>query len=254
MSLAVSDPRYQQLFHYADHVTPYLSGQLFHDELMQAPLGDDWLLAEHNNQELLHDIYAKLQLSHPEAGHAYWLNRTWTLLVWQPVYISFISIYGIQALPSLSSMAQQWRGEANFVAGFKLHDQPMQEGSAEWLIQKAAEQLLPLFECYRSQLDQSVRIRPGFTQHILADLLVMALLRLQDLHQDLPQDYIPQHAKRWLTAFGLSLKAMDSLHYDLASQQWCYVRTTCCMVYRCEGRDVCPDCPRAGKATLPLSS
>lgn len=238
----MTDPRYQQLFHYAEHITPFLHGELMTDDRQ-----DDWFFADQNNQELLQDIYAKLQLSHPEAGHAYWLNRTWTLLVWQPVYISFISIYGISALPSLSSMAQQWRGDANFVAGFKLADQPMQDGSAEELIQMAATQLLPLFEHYRSQLDQSIRIRPGFTQHILADMLVMALLRLQDLHKDLPQEYIPQHAKRWLTAFGLSTKAMDSLHYDLVEAKWHYVRTTCCMVYRCEGRGLCAECPRTAK-------
>ena len=215
----MSDPRYQQLFHYADHVTPYLKGELLLGEQVQAPQGDDWLFSNHNNQELLQDIYAKLQLSHPEAGHAYWLNRTWTLLIWQPVYVSFISIYGIHALPSMSTMAQQWRGDANFVAGFTLQDAPMHDGSPEELIKIAARELLPLFERYRSQLDENVRIRPGFTQHLLADLLVMALLRLQDLHKDLPQEYIPQHAKRWLEAFGLSTKAMDSLHYDLAEKQ-----------------------------------
>ena len=32
MSLTVSDPRYQQLFHYADHVTPYLKGELLPGE------------------------------------------------------------------------------------------------------------------------------------------------------------------------------------------------------------------------------
>lgn len=247
MSLAVSDPRYQQLFHYADHVTPYLRGELFDGEQVQALLGDDWLLSEHNNQELLQDIYAKLQLSHPEAGHAYWLNRTWTLLIWQPVYISFISIYGVHALPSMSTIAQQWRGDANFVAGFTLQDTPMHDGSPEELIQIAANELLPLFEDYRSQLDENVRIRPGFTQHLLADLLLMALLRLQDLHKDLPQEYIPQHAKRWLEAFELSTKSLDSLHYDLVASKWHYVRTTCCMVYRCEGRGLCDNCPRTAK-------
>lgn len=64
----MSDPRYQQLFHYADHVTPYLKGELLLGEQVQAPQGDDWLFSDHNNQELLQDIYAKLQLSHPEAG------------------------------------------------------------------------------------------------------------------------------------------------------------------------------------------
>ncbi|OEF24241.1 siderophore ferric iron reductase [Vibrio rumoiensis] len=240
----MSDPRYQQLFHFADHVTPYLRGELLHDDLMDDEHHDDWLFSDKNNQELLQDIYSKLKLSHPEAGHPYWLNRTWTLLVWQPVYISFISIYGIHALPSMSKMAQQWRGDANFVAGFKLHNTPMHDGSTEELIDIAAKELMPLLEHYRTQLDEQVRIRPGFTKHLLADMLLMALLRLQDLHKDLPQDYIPQHAKRWLEAFGLSTKAMDSLHYDLVESKWRYVRTTCCMVYRCEGRELCADCPR----------
>lgn len=214
-----------------------------HDGEVDLSLEDNWLLSGKNNQELLQDIYAKLQFNHPEAGHAYWINRTWTLLVWQPVYISFISIYGIHALPSMSSMAQQWQADKNFVAGFKLDGKPMLEGSTEALIKQAAVELIPLFEQYRSQLDQHIRIRPGYTKHLLADMLLMALLRLQDLHPDLPQEYIPEHAQRWLNAFGLSLKALKSLHYHQAESKWHYVRTTCCMVYCCDGREVCPDCP-----------
>ncbi|MFV0574000.1 MAG: siderophore ferric iron reductase [Vibrio sp.] len=240
----MNDPRYQQLFHYAEHITPYLHGELKAEIDIQQ---DNWIEASAENAELLQDIYSKLQFSHPEAGNAYWLNRTWSLLLWQPIYISFISIYGIHALPQVSKMAQQWRAEVNFVSGFKLPESKMFEGDVESLVHHAAAELLPLFEHYRQQLDQNVRIRPGYTQHLLADLLLMALLRLQDIYTDLPQDYIWQHAQTWLKAFGLSCKPLESLNYDEIDQKWHFVRTTCCMVYRCEGRGMCPDCPRAKK-------
>ncbi|MGO2509737.1 MAG: siderophore ferric iron reductase [Vibrio hibernica] len=245
----MSDPRYQQLFHFADHVTPYLRGELLdQDAHFNANMGfEDKLFANKNNQDLLQEIYAKLQVAHPEAGHAYWLNRTWTLLVWQPVYISFISIYNLNALPSLSGMTQHWKGEANFVAGFTLQDVAMHDGTPEQLIEVAAAELKPLFEHYREQLDQHIRIRPGFTNHLLADALVVALLRLQDLHKDLPQQYIPEQAQLWLQAFDLPLKALQSLTFELTTNQWRFVRTTCCMVYRCDGRDLCDNCPRKEK-------
>lgn len=244
----MSDPRYQALFNVAGNVTPFLCGTLCQGEAeIQWQEIDHLIFSDRDNQTLLQQIYAELQFAYPEAGHAYWLSRTWTLLIWQPVYISFISIYGIHALPSLRHITQHWQSDTKFVAGFSLPDESMFEGSTEQLIQTAGHELSLLFEHYRQQLDSHLRIRPGFTKHIIADSLIIALLRLQELGSELAAGYIPTHAKLWLQAFHLPLKALQSLHFNTEKAQWCYVRSSCCMVFRCKGLGMCPDCPRAKK-------
>lgn len=261
------DSRYQGLFEQAKKVTHYLDGfvvlknQMDHfdkasKQTKSQPLFEVQLLHENesfhggkmlkpsaDNQEILTAIYYQIQQKFPEAGNAYWLSRTWSLLTWQPIYLSFLSIYGLKSLPEIEALTQVWRPELNFVAGFGLNGADFYSDSASALIGMAASQLQPLFESYRKQLNENIRIRPGYTNQLLADSLISCLLRFQ-LYLGLTTEQIPQHAKMWLDAFQLSTKPLDKIQLNSQTNQWDYVRTSCCMAYRCANGSLCSDCPK----------
>ncbi len=92
-----SSQQFERLFVYARSVTPYLDG------FIESNPNN---LRDATDSRALQVLYSQLANNHPEAGQAYWLTRTWDLLCWQPVFVSFIAIYGQKSLPDLTRMAQ----------------------------------------------------------------------------------------------------------------------------------------------------
>ncbi|MGL4828181.1 MAG: siderophore ferric iron reductase, partial [Vibrio sp.] len=102
---------FEELFEKSRKVTPYLNGQLSSNSVQQEPI-IQW---DHFCSEHIQTLYRNLQDAHPEAGPAYWLTRTWTLLCWQPIYLAFVAIYACHGLPQLSSIAQYV--QTHFISG-----------------------------------------------------------------------------------------------------------------------------------------
>lgn len=233
-----SQAAFESLFHYAQQLTPYLDGRVG-----VAQAGEEAIALERHNGDTFAAIYDEIKAASPEAGQAYWLTRTWGLLCWQPVYLSFLSVYTQKALPDFTRMTQYRR--PLFVAGFSFEPHEWQHGNRTQLIHRVAHQLTTLFEQYRAEMNEFVRIRPGFTQHLLADMLLSCLVKLQQLRPHYSNVQILTQARVWLAAFDLPDKHLSSLKLDPESQQLTLVRSSCCLVYKCSGRKVCPDCPRA---------
>ncbi|CAK2422067.1 hypothetical protein VCRA2113O415_170083 [Vibrio crassostreae] len=112
------------------------------------------------------------------------------------------------------------------------------------MIPKAGEAILALTEFYRSQISEWTRIRPGFTNHLLADLLLGSLIKLQQHEPSLTNDYITAQAKLWLEACQLPESHLDSLKVDADSGMLKLIRVSCCLVYKCDSGKYCDDCPR----------
>lgn len=229
---------FDTLFQHARKVTPYLDGQIAETPETTAPI----VQPGQPSAEVIQALYRELQNAHPEAGAAYWLTRTWTLLCWQPIYVAFVSIYACRGLPMLSSMAQSV--QPRFISGFHFGSMHYIQGNPQELITQAGQQLVTMFDEYREQMAQWTRIRPGFTQRLFADGILGCLIKLHHFYPDLAGDYLLQHAKWWLSACNLPEKLLQPLHYDSNTHSLTLVRTSCCLVYKCEGRGLCRDCPR----------
>ncbi|MGN2614037.1 siderophore ferric iron reductase [Aliivibrio fischeri] len=233
---------FELLFHSSREVTPYLSGHLANQTDCYSYKADPHLHISKDNSEQIKALYERLSQATPEAGSAYWLTRTWDLLCWQPVYIAFISIYQLRALPNIKEMSQEVKSD--FVAGYTFHHSDLTFGSNEDLISSVAQQLSELFSSYQEDISQWTRIRPGFTNHLLADGLLNCIVKLQANWPKLSNEYLLEQAKLWLEAFSLPNKHLSSLQIDVNTKQLRLVRTSCCLVYKCDGRKLCPDCPR----------
>lgn len=231
---------FDHLFEHAQQVTPYLDGKI-------ARLPDDLLTEslihiDHSCSDQIRQLYASLAKTHPEAGSAYWLTRTWTLLCWQPIYVAFISVYACQGLPELRSIAQ--RIQPNFIGGFQFVDTTHQHGTIEELIELAGHDLTALFDYYREEINLWTRIRPGFTKHLIADGILGCIVKLSEFAPQLSHEYLKHQASQWLMACNLPAKLVNTLSVDETTSSLKLVRTSCCLVYKCVGRELCSDCPR----------
>jgi len=231
---------FEHLFEHSKQVTPYLIGSINNqpNDIPEHPT----VHIDYSSAEQIQFLYEQLKSLNPEAGAPYWLTRTWTLLCWQPIYVAFIAIYSCRGLPNISTMAQSI--QPGFVSGYQFKSATYQQGSEQELITKAGHDLNLLFDYFRSEMNQWTRIRPGFTRHLFADGVLGCLVKLSQYAPDLPKSYLLEQARLWLQACGLSEKFMDRLTYDEQTKQLTLVRTSCCLVYKCQGRKLCGDCPR----------
>ena len=235
-----TDPFFEHLFDYSKQVTPYLSGSI-------APMPEEFsneyfLHIDYPCSQNIQQIYKSIERAHPEAGSAYWLTRTWDLLCWQPVYVSFISIYALHGLPNVAHMRQEIQSQ--FVAGYSFDSTDHIHASEAELIEKAGNQLQQLFAFFREEMSQWTRIRPGFTNHLFADGILGCLVKLSKFAPQMPNAYLIEQASLWLSACNLSEKHLKGLSVNEENGDLTLVRTSCCLVYKCDGRELCLDCPR----------
>ncbi|EGU45455.1 hypothetical protein VISP3789_04540 [Vibrio splendidus ATCC 33789] len=227
---------HQKIFAYSKQITPYLSGSYGSLSSKSIAITNDKSHIE------IKRVYDGLAENHSEAGKAYWLTRTWDLVCWQPIYVTFVSIYGLHSLPDIKNIGQFRYKE--FVTGYRFFNGDHQHGTPEELIPHAGQAILELTEFFRSQISEWTRIRPGFTNHLLADLLLGCLIKLQQREQSLTNEYITEQARLWLTACQLPENHLDSLKIDDTTGLLKLVRVSCCLVYKCDSRKYCDDCPR----------
>uniref|UniRef100_UPI000B3592F2 siderophore ferric iron reductase n=1 Tax=Thaumasiovibrio occultus TaxID=1891184 RepID=UPI000B3592F2 len=194
-------------------------------------------------------LYEQIATAFPEAGSAYWLTRTWELLCWQPIYTSMVAVYGCHGAPRLSDMSQQISGY--FVTGFQLHSLEYHQGEVDALIDFAASEVSVLAEQYFTAMAQWTRIRPRFTQQLLADSVLSFMVRLSPYAREISAKDLQRQATLWLDALGLSQHLDTTLFIDKVAPegikptapsgkgeaektQWQlkHIRRSCCLVYK----------------------
>jgi len=225
--------------------------QSFIPDLHSSAQGKEYLLTNNienweSDQQVVIDLYKQIKQSTAEAGHRYWLTRTCTLLCWQPIYVAFISIYGLQHRPDFSVFKQ---GKINSeMRGICLLSNQFYSDTTEILIKQAGIELSQSFKYYRQLLDDAYRCRPHFMQTLLGDMLLSALLKLKKNSPiKLPSAYILQQSVLWLDAFGLPTTQSSNFIIDPNSGDMTYKRKSCCFVYKKPNSKFCANCPKKSK-------
>lgn len=234
MLLDMSLDKYTQFFQTALSITPLLKGSLDTSEITH-------FNPQQNCQVAIKDLYEYWQQQHPEAGPSYWLTRSWTMLIWQPLYLAFVGTYGTQTMPKLSAVKQSC-GDNGIVTGYVLPEQPLFEGDLAELIAYSGQELQLLFTELYSQFAQQYRLRPGFVAHLLADSVLINLVSFQSLQTGLD---VYRQAQLWFFALGIPNKYLSALYQPLGEGgQWAVRRISCCMRYRRDDAELCSNCPR----------
>ena len=250
-----SEPFHHALIALAAQITPLMQGQIGSAPLLLSAgsMVRDTEVADQQGALFL-ALYQYWQQQHPEAGHIYWLTRSWSMLSWQPIYLSLLSVYGIQAAPSLHNLGQTLHLAQGLVAGFSLASDPVKRGSPAMLIPIVADELWRLLSQLQQQFNQVIRLRPGFVKALLADDLVTYALKVQHLRSDLSHRDIIEQISIWHRA--LRLPAITTCDFFVAqgSQTLDFMRTSCCMHYRRHDGDYCANCPKADKLPRGVST
>lgn len=175
--IVTSDKKNEVLFALARHVSPALSGQSGTGRPELIRVGQDNTLA-------LQRFYQHLQTLYTSSGKPYWQARGWGMLTWQPLYLSFLSLYCLGSVPSsLGQVAQ--KQDKDMISGFFLPE-------GDWwsmtdpgcslpdLIDQTCHQLRPFYQQLQDEFEQVSGFSASKSQRLTADRVLMTLLRLAE--------------------------------------------------------------------------
>ena len=201
------------------------------------------ITADAANPAPVRQLVAHWQQAHPEAGPHYWGSRSWTLLVWQPLYLAVLAAHLAGCLPRLSGMAQQLRG--GFVAGFSLPESGLQHGGEAELIASAGAQLQALCQPLFDLVNQQVKLHPKMAGRLQADCLLAALLHAQRCDARYDNARLLVLVPQWLAALDLpGASALMPVRLDDGQERLALNRKVCCQHFRrCDG-ELCSTCPK----------
>lgn len=235
------DTRLTLMFDLCRQVYPHLDGKFQCTD--NHKVDHHWIEGSTEDVRVIQQLHNKLQENTPNAGRVYWMTRSWNLLCWQPIYISFIAIYALKVLPDFSQFKQQYQHSS--ITGFVFKNGTIRSGETDQLIALACAQLCPLFEHYRLQLDSFTRCRTSYVQRLLADLVLSSLIKVRDNIELFNDSDLLSHAKLWLTELGIPEHYYHPLIKNNGSPIT-HIRTSCCLTYKANN-DLCANCPKIDK-------
>ena len=236
------------LFDLCRQAFPYLDGKIETENSSQvAPLPSldnqqnlTWLIGSEQDGLIIKSLLQDLRQLSPDAGKTYYMTRTWELLCWQPMYISFIAIYGLKRLPDFFTFKQKYQHKS--VYNFAFDSDQFSEAATEQLVSIASKQLKVLFEHYREQLNSLTPCRQGYTNRLTADLILSLLIKVSEFVPGFSYQNLLQHAQLWLKAMELPLHLANTLVIN-DKQIVIHARTSCCLTYKANN-DTCINCPK----------
>ncbi|MBE9610638.1 siderophore ferric iron reductase [Chitinilyticum piscinae] len=182
------------------------------------------------------------QRAQPAAGRAYWTARSWSMLIWQPAYLSVLTVHCGGQVLDLAGM-QQVCTEGS-TAGFTLPPQQPMTGETGVLLQHAAAGLL----AYRqAQLPQLQAIQP-YSAHQASCLMVdcvLSALQLAGSTLGWPATTEEWWAGQWLGALQLTRHGrLMRIEVEPGRCRTALERQGCCQHFRIPGAVACSTCPR----------
>lgn len=233
-------PPLTTLFALCKQVSPYLSGEL---TKVDAPSDEDWLDGSAQDSHSIQALYHSIQQEAPQAGHQYWLTRSWDLLCWQPMYIACIAIYGMQQSPDFSAFKQHYHHHSIFEFEFLAHA-PI-DGTEAALIAHSGKQLNALFTHYSQHCQALFNVRANYLKRLQSDLVLSCLIKVRDHLDHFDDNAVQQHARLWMQALGLSGNLNKQLIvHDAAPLK--HIRKSCCLTYKANNA-LCDNCPKHSK-------
>lgn len=224
----------------ADTVSGFLKG---------APGGPlpGWYQAGGNNVDFLQDMNARLRLSFPDAGQAFYAARLWTNVLWQPAYIAVIGAHVVGAVPDLKRLSQARQN--NDINGYRLVAAPQFSGSLEEMITHAGAQLREFAEAALAEINGVTKLKRVPALRLLADRMLSLMIRLPDYRPGTTIAEQHHYCALWLEAVGLAGQgALETLDLADGRQVVITARKGCCLDYLAFPDVYCASCPKQDDA------
>lgn len=212
------------------------------------PSGEPGLAHGVDNTGVVAAVHSVWAQAHPEAGQPYSAVRTWTLLIWQPVFLAVLGVHGTGAVAPVDRLWQ--RVEQGIVAGFQLPEPwPTAPGPETERIREAAARLLRARDGLLADLKRVTRIKPLIANRLMADILLMALQRMAAGLDGVGNERVQAWGEAWLAAIGLRDQSRFlPLQLPDGQEVLGLERRACCMHYRRDDGAYCSSCPKLAQA------
>ena len=195
-----------------------------------------------DNPQRIATLHAYWVAAHPEAGAHYWSVRSWSLLIWQPVYLSFLSVHLVGQAPCLVRMGQTVNN--GLVGGFCLPEHRPRRGDLGELIDFSSDQLRHFIEEQLSDFNKACQIYPKMARLLAADAARAALL-WADRCKPMGNECLREVEEQWMQALALSPgSSLIAVHTDDGRECLALGRKMCCQHYRRIDGEYCNTCPK----------
>lgn len=187
-------------------------------------------------------LHAHWASAHPEAGPHYWAIHTWSLVIWQPIYLSLLAVHLSHQVPSLANMGQTV--SEGQVGGFCLPPHRPRQGRQADLIGFAAEQLGQFVDRQLGDFNSVCQIYPKMARLLAADCARAALLWV-DRCQPMGNAQVRDLEGHWMEALTFSPgSSLIEVQTDDGRQRLALGRKVCCQHFRRADGDFCSTCPK----------
>ncbi|CAG9295378.1 siderophore ferric iron reductase [Celerinatantimonas diazotrophica] len=226
----------QSLFAMAKRYHPALQGDT------SLPLSDALLLGQDNTQGI-RTLYQHWQRQSPEAGNRYWAARCWSLLIWQPIYLSIVAVHGCQIKIPLEQIVQHLK--QGVVAGYTLTPDQLQHAPEQLCLSIAANQLKQMHQTFFNQCQSIFNLRPNFASRLAADIVLSGLIQLTTIEPSITNKQIQELAIQWLAELGWSNESHLMLIFlNDDTPHLALNRKSCCFNYCRADGELCSTCPK----------
>ncbi len=207
---------------------------------------EDLRVGSATNRDHIAALYEHWRAAHPEAGAHYWSARTWTLTIWQPIYLSLLGVHLAQRAPCLAGMGQSIQD--GFVAGFCLPEHCPRHAAQTQLIAFAAEQLREQMAHQLDDFQSVVGIKTKMANRLAADYVLAALLLIQR-QQRFCNERAHALEAQWLEALALTGdSSLIDVRLDDGQERLALGRKVCCQHFRRGDGELCSTCPKIREA------
>ncbi|WP_417778143.1 siderophore ferric iron reductase [Stutzerimonas xanthomarina] len=228
-----------RLLHVAARALPGLNGEIGAAQDHQLICGSP------DNAARVCALHRYWEQSHPEAGPHYWSARSWSLLIWQPIYFSLLAVHLGGRAPCLAHMGQSVI--AGSVHGFRLPPHYPYGGDLRALIACASDQLQDFVETQLDEFNAVAVIYPKMARLLVADCVRAALL-LAQRHEPVTDDVLLEAERHWLDALALpGGSALVPLELDDGRHCLAMGRKVCCQHFRRADGELCASCPKLAR-------
>ncbi len=187
-------------------------------------------------------LHAHWRNAHPEAGPHYWSARSWSQLVWQPVFLTVLSVHMGGLVPRLAHAGQSMR--EGVVCGFSLPARGFRTTSSTDPIGLAARQLRAWLARQWREVGAVFHLHAKVAERLAADFLMAALLLVQR-QRGIGNRELHELATRWLTAMGMrGCSSLVDVHLDDGRACLALGRKICCQHFRRADATLCSSCPK----------
>ena len=191
-------------------------------------------------------LLLQLKKDHPQAGPAYWANRCWALIYWQPVYLAVYSVHKHNGWMSFKKFQLALGNQStsdDFILANSGFNKAADTTKIPFLLKRQALELMPLLEIYLDRLKKHIPINSINAWRLIADCILLVLLEISTINKQNTLDY----SRRWLMAFGLfdrNGKPHSQLKEDFNPEHsgLALDRKSCCMHYLIEPNNPCNTC------------